>query len=121
MQKKMAYDEFVRFVFSQGPVQVIQAQYYDIALPDIDDASVLIDTQFKIASIKCIKILIDHFKKQLVKPGEGDNTVMVDQRINYAERLGDLLKEILQPSQSAGSSEISQLLVAADTEILPVN
>lgn len=117
----MAYDEFVRFVFSQGPVQVIQAQYYDIALPDIDDASVLIDTQFKIASIKGIKILIDHFKKQLVKPGEGDNTVMVDQRINYAERLGDLLKEILQPSQSAGSSEISQLLVAADTEILPVN
>lgn len=55
IQKEMAYDEFVRFVFSQGSVQVVQARYYDIALPDIDDASVLIDTQFKIASVKALK------------------------------------------------------------------
>lgn len=121
MQKEIAYDEFVRFVFTQGPVQVVQAQYYDIALPDIDDASVLVNTQFKIASIKGIKVLLDHLKKQLVKPGEGDNTVMVDQRVNYAEQVGDLLKEILQPGNSAGSSEVSQLLIAADAEISPVN
>lgn len=121
MQKEMAYDEFVRFVFSQGPVQVTQAQYYDIALPDIDDASVLVNTQFKIASAKGIKVLIDHFKKQLVKPGEGDNTVMVDPRVNYIDRIGDLLKEILQPSRSASNSDVAQLLVAADTEISPVS
>lgn len=121
MQKEMAYDEFIRFVFSQGPVQVVQAQYYDIALPDIDDASVLIDTQFKFTSIKGIKVLVDRFKKRLVKPGEGDNTVMVDQRVNYAERIGDFLKEILQPSRSAGNSDVAQLLTTAEAEILPVN
>lgn len=121
MEKEMEYGEFVRHVFSQGPVQVTQAQYYDIALPDIDDASVVIDTQFKFASIKGVKVLIDHFQKQLVKPGEGDNTVMVDTQVNYAERIGDLLKEILQPSQSAGSSEVSRLLIATDAEISPVN
>lgn len=46
---------------------------------------------------------------------------MVDQRVNYAEQVGDLLKEILQPGNSAGSSEVSQLLIAADAEISPVN
>lgn len=117
----MAYDEFVRFVFSQGPVQVTQAQYYDIALPDIDDASVLIDTQFKFASVKGVKVLVDHFKKQLVKPGEGDNTVMVDPQVNYAERIGDLLKEILQPSRSAGNSDVAQLLTESEAEISPVD
>lgn len=121
MQKEMAYDEFVRFVFSQGPVQVVQAQYYDIALPDIDDVSVLVDTQFKIASSKGIKVLLDHFKKQLVKPGDGDNTVMVDQRVNYTEQVGDLLKEILRPGNSAGSSDVAQLLITAGAEISPID
>lgn len=46
---------------------------------------------------------------------------MVDQRVNYAEQVGDLLKEILQPGNSAGSSDVAQLLTAAGAEISPID
>lgn len=118
MQKEMAYDEFVRKMFDQGPIVTSTAFYYDIALPDIDDVSVVVKTEFKVVSVTGIKKLIDHFRKSWLKPGEGDNTVIINMSVNYHEELTNLFTNMITDGE--GSSEVSAMLLETQDEIKPL-
>lgn len=119
MIKTVSYDEFVQKIAEQGPITAVTQFAYDIALPDIDSASVNIKTQFTIKSPAGIKKFIDHVRQQLLKPGEGDNTVTINTSEDYHSDLENLLQSIVTDSE--GSDEVSQLLLVTDAQIEPIH
>ena len=119
MIKTISYDDFVQKMVDAGPITVVTMFAYDIALPDIDSASVNIKTQFTIKSPAGIKKFIDHVRQQLLKPGEGDNTVMINTSEDYHSDLENLLQSIVTDSE--GSDEVSQLLLVTDAQIEPIH